>query len=304
MAEIANAEAMREAYPDREATPSDDAAELVKQPSPRAFLTAAWDEGLHPREGGRFTFKDDTDSDTKTKSDAGNKASELEMLATQTDYGDVDPPDAVTGFRDWGKTTDSEAWNAAHEEAVAVVGEDVAHTVEGWSYGGSVGTVREAYAEYRSSGDTSTNSNASEFRDDLRSMIEQEQRGAQGFFEMLDANRVDVTLHRGLSAYETEELRALKPGDELPDQLASWSRDPLVAEVFRDANVRYSDTATRINMTLEPGAHGVDISTLGAEEFAWQEEVVVGGPLVVTSVESKPGRLPTEDLFITVKAAT
>lgn len=57
--EIANAVAFRDAYPDEEASVGYDAAELVKQPSPAAFLGGAWDEDLHPRgEHGKFGEKD------------------------------------------------------------------------------------------------------------------------------------------------------------------------------------------------------------------------------------------------------
>jgi hypothetical protein len=55
--------------------------------------------------------------------------------------------------------------------------------------------------------------------------------------------------------------------------------------VFRDQGMKYADTGVAIEMHLAPGAHGVDIATLGQPTFAWQKEVVVGGPLVVKSVE-------------------
>jgi hypothetical protein len=58
-------------------------------------------------------------------------------------------------------------------------------------------------------------------------------------------------------------------------------------------------------MHLEPGAHGVDITALGNQEYAWQKEVVVGGPLTVTSitkVEEGPQGIPVYSL--NVKAAT
>lgn len=294
--EIANAEAYRIAHPDEEAAPTDDVETLLRTPPPAAFLGGAWDEDLHPRgEHGKFGTKDGGGTDTLTKSDPAAKASELARLATQTDYGDADEENG------WGETTDVEAWQAAHEEAVALVGDDVTYAIEQWSSAVGITDLRDAYTEYRASGDTATNSNAEEFSPEFADEIHSTERGAQDFFEMMDASRVDAPLYRGFVEYRGDESE-LKVGDPIPDGISSWTRDPAVARVFSDqGSPQLNYTVTR--MEMEPGAHGVDITALGEQTFAWQEEVIVGGPMTITSVkvEQKDGDTIRT---IGVKAAT
>jgi hypothetical protein len=293
--ELERAREMKRDQPNRLATVYDDAEQLVRQPSPREFLAAAidWDEAAHPREGGRFTFKD-KDAPEPELSDAGNKASEIERLATEVDFGHV--------TETWGVTTETgeAAWNDRHNESVGIVGKNVEQAVGAWSWGAGIDAMRDLYTDYRETGSTSPTT-AGEYYNSDPDVNEGEDyaagfaEGAQDFFEMMDANTVDAELYRGQGSGEGVDVESLKVGDVLPDGITSWSRDSEVANVFKELD---SDLDSSVTMTSLNGAHGVDIAALGQREFAWQEEVVVGGPLTVVDIEvqrteRKDGRVET-----------
>ena len=310
MAEIENARAFRDAHPDRLATPYDDAEALVRQPSPAAFLGATWTEELHPRERGRFTTKDGDAETEKTEPSLKSvlspveKAAALAGFATSENWGDADTEQS--GGERWGHTNPEllDTWQDANEASREVVGVDVGEAVTQWSYGYAVEEWRAAYDEWRSTGDvTSPPGEVHRERgiDQFRERIDQLDRGMKESFELIEGSRIDAPLYRGLSMRDdAPELAALKVGDTLPDGMASWSRATDVRDVFRELD---SGARPRAELTLEPGAHGLDIATLGAREYAWQEEVIVGGPLTVTSIE-KTGSDYAPLYRIGLKAAT
>lgn len=316
MTEIENAFAYGRAHPDEEAAPTDNPVALLQQPSPGAFLGAGdWDESKINRvEGGRFGFKEDGEHEAANT--AYDKANALAELSTRADFGDPDPPSPENGTMDWGTTTDIDEWISANDEARELVGPKVEGAVKDWSGGWGVDEWRDSYERYRETGSTEMSrfdreDAATTWGRSIADRMARHDEGRADFFEMLDNSVTDTPLFRGMTIQSdttgkvTLDVSTLKVGDTMPDGLASWSRDPDVARVFRDANAAYFNTENpQVEMTLAPGAKGVDIAALGQQEFGWQEEVIVGGPLEITKIERSGEGLYGHPLYkIELKAA-
>lgn len=186
---------------------------------------------------------------------------ELAALARAHDWGPA-KKEGDSEWTRWGYTSGLEFMvQDATESSKDVLnaygynGEDVVAALREWSGGGE--------ETFRERADLIDEFPSSPVNDGIRAVV-----------EIAEATPVDVPLYRGVGM-DRSDIDLLTPGTTLPGKgLESWSRDPEVAKDF-GTPFNNADDNVQVLLTLEKGAHGMDVAALGLDNYAWQDEVIV-----------------------------
>lgn len=212
----------------------------------------------------------------------------------------------------WGSVTSREAAELAVTTRTALVGAGMSLTeIDALEQGanawliGSVDTVRSAYAGWLNGTSIAElpyfRKIAEEGSSRIRAVGERMSAGFEEMFAMLrDGPRTESLLFRGM-ALPPDVVSTLEPGARFSADLASWSREPKVADVFRKVQAdNRGSVSEQVVMRLEPGAPGFDIGVIGDHPYGWQREVLVSGDYEIIGVERDAEGV----LQVDVRAAT
>jgi hypothetical protein len=208
--------------------------------------------------------------------------------------------DRMSGGR-WGVTTMNDTdFNKIQQSAIGKLndagldGNAVQQSVAGWSYAMDSDLWRDVW----------NNEPGAEryLRDELGNAVGKDRAGIYevGIHQAQDlirSNEIEEPLYRGMYL-EPDKAAELTVGKVIDvGGPSSWSRDPVVADVF--SHIETDQYHTPVIMQSGAPVHGIDMAPLGAREFAWQREVIVGEDKVrVTSVSKLD-----DNVLVTVEPA-